>query len=46
MRTYSVLGKRDKSLEATANARRTLAGDSESFRRIDELAKELGLNDS
>jgi cytochrome c-type biogenesis protein CcmH len=43
IKAYSVLGERDKALSAAANARAALAGNSDSLRRIGELAKELGL---
>ena len=43
IRSYSVLGERQKALTAAANARNALAGNSDNLRRIDELAKELGL---
>jgi cytochrome c-type biogenesis protein CcmH len=43
LRAYMVLGERDKATTAAADARRALAGDPDKIRRIDELAKELGL---
>jgi cytochrome c-type biogenesis protein CcmH len=43
MRAYSVLGDRDKALGALADAKRALAADSDKLRRVDDLAKELGL---
>jgi cytochrome c-type biogenesis protein CcmH len=43
IRSYSVLGERDKALGAAGSARAALAGDSDSLRRIGELTKELGL---
>jgi cytochrome c-type biogenesis protein CcmH len=46
IRSYSVLGERQKALTAAANARSALAGNSYNLRRIDELAKELGLEGS
>jgi cytochrome c-type biogenesis protein CcmH len=46
IRAYSVLGERDKALAAAGNARTALAGNSDSLRRISELAKELGLEGS
>jgi cytochrome c-type biogenesis protein CcmH len=41
-----VLGERQKALSAAANARNALAGNSDNLRRIDELARELGLEGS
>ncbi len=46
IKSYSVLGERQKALTAAANARNALAGDSDNLRRVDELAKELGLEGS
>jgi cytochrome c-type biogenesis protein CcmH len=43
IRAYVVLGERDKANVAAANGRRAAAGDSAKLRRIDDLAKELGL---
>ncbi len=43
VRSYVVLGERAKADAAAADARRALAGDPAKVRRIDELAKELGL---
>ncbi len=43
VRAYMVLGERDKANAAAADARRALAGDADKVRRIDELAKGLGL---
>ena len=43
VRSYVVLGERAKADAAAAAARRALAGDPAKVRRIDELAKELGL---
>jgi cytochrome c-type biogenesis protein CcmH len=43
VRSYMVLGDRDKALAAVDEARRALAGEPEKLRRIDELAKGLGL---
>jgi cytochrome c-type biogenesis protein CcmH len=43
VRSYVVLGERSKADAAAADARRALAGDPAKVRRIDELAKELGL---
>jgi cytochrome c-type biogenesis protein CcmH len=46
IKAYSVLGERDKALAAAVQARSALAGNSDNLRRIDELAKELGLEGS
>jgi cytochrome c-type biogenesis protein CcmH len=46
IRSYSVLGERQKALTAAADARHALAGNSDNLRRIEELAKELGLEGS
>jgi len=43
IRSYVVLGDRGKAKGAVADARRALAEDPEKLRKIDELAKELGL---
>jgi cytochrome c-type biogenesis protein CcmH len=43
VRSYMVLGERDKALTAVGEARRALAGEAEKLRRIDELVKGLGL---
>lgn len=44
MRAYVVLGERDKAMTAAADARRALAGDADKLRRVDELAKGLGID--
>ena len=44
VRGYMVLGDRDKASAAVADARRALASDPDKVRRIDDLAKGLGLN--
>jgi cytochrome c-type biogenesis protein CcmH len=44
VRAYSVLGERDKALAAAADARRALGAEPDKLKRIDELAKELGLS--
>jgi len=44
VRAYMVLGDRDKASAAVADARRALASDPDKVRRIDDLAKGLGLN--
>ena len=43
VRSYMVLGEKQKALAAAGDARRALAGDPEKLRRIDELVKGLGL---
>jgi cytochrome c-type biogenesis protein CcmH len=43
VRSYMVLGDRDKALAAVGDARRALAGDPEKLRKIEELVKGLGL---
>jgi cytochrome c-type biogenesis protein CcmH len=43
VRSYMVLGERDKALAAAGDARHALASDPEKVRRIDELVKGLGL---
>lgn len=44
VRAYQVLGKRDKALEAVAEARRHFDGNTEALGQIDALAHALGLN--
>lgn len=44
VRAYVVLGERDKAVAAATDARRALTGDAGKLRRIDDLAKELGLS--
>ena len=44
VRAYMVLGERDKANGAVGDARRALASDPDKIRRIDDLAKGLGLN--
>ncbi|MBV9237957.1 MAG: c-type cytochrome biogenesis protein CcmI [Xanthobacteraceae bacterium] len=44
MRAYVVLGDRDKARAAAADARRALASDPDKLRRIDEGAKNFGLD--
>ena len=44
LRAYVVLGERDKANAAAADARRALATEPDKQRRVDELAKGLGLN--
>jgi cytochrome c-type biogenesis protein CcmH len=43
LRSYMVLGERDKALAAAAAARRALASDPDKLRRVNELIKGLGL---
>lgn len=43
VRAYGVLGERDKAKTAADDARRALASDPAKVRRVDDLAKELGL---
>ena len=44
VRAYVVLGERDKANAAAADARRALATEPDKQRRVDELAKGLGLD--
>ena len=43
MQSYKVLGDREKARAAASDARRALASDPDKLRRIEELAKGLGL---
>jgi cytochrome c-type biogenesis protein CcmH len=43
VRSYMVLGDRDKALAAVGDARRALAGEPEKLRKVEELVKGLGL---
>jgi len=43
VRSYMVLGDRDKALAAVGDARRAVASEPEKLRKIDELVKGLGL---
>lgn len=43
VRAYTVLGEPDKAKAAAADARSALAGDPDKVRRLDEIAKTLGL---
>jgi cytochrome c-type biogenesis protein CcmH len=45
VRSYVVLGDRNKAMEAAANARQTIAGNTEKQQRLDEFVKSLGLNE-
>jgi cytochrome c-type biogenesis protein CcmH len=44
VRSYMVLGDRERALAAAGDARRALAGDPDKLKRIDELIKGLGLD--
>jgi cytochrome c-type biogenesis protein CcmH len=43
VRSYMVLGDREKAMAAAQDARRALADDTDKLRRVDELVKGLGL---
>ena len=43
LRSYMVLGDREKALAAAADARRALASEPDKLRRVNELIKGLGL---
>jgi cytochrome c-type biogenesis protein CcmH len=43
VRAYNVLGEHGKATAAAADARRALAAEPDKVRRVDDLAKELGL---
>jgi cytochrome c-type biogenesis protein CcmH len=43
VRSYMVLGEREKAIAAAGEARRALAGDPQKLRQLDELVKGLGL---
>jgi cytochrome c-type biogenesis protein CcmH len=43
VRSYVVLGERDKAVAAAVDARRTLGNDADKRRRFDEFVKSLGL---
>jgi cytochrome c-type biogenesis protein CcmH len=43
VRSYMVLGEREKAQAAAGDARRAFAGEPDKLRQIDELAKGLGL---
>jgi cytochrome c-type biogenesis protein CcmH len=43
VRSYMVLGEKDKARDAAADARRALGAEPEKLRRIDDLVKGLGL---
>ena len=44
VRSYVVLGERDKAMDAAANAREAIAGDAKRRQRLDEFIKSLGLD--
>ena len=44
MRSYVVLGERDKAMRAAADARQAIGGDAEKRRRFDDFVKSLGLD--
>jgi cytochrome c-type biogenesis protein CcmH len=44
VRSYMVLGERERALAAVADARRALAAEPDKLKRIDELVKGLGLD--
>jgi cytochrome c-type biogenesis protein CcmH len=44
VRSYMVLGERERALAAAGDARRALAGEPDKLKRIDELVKGLGLD--
>ncbi|MEE1654895.1 c-type cytochrome biogenesis protein CcmI [Microvirga sp. CF3062] len=46
MRSYAVLGQRDKAAEAAKRAREVLAQDTEALKTIDTMAQELKLTDA
>jgi cytochrome c-type biogenesis protein CcmH len=46
MRSYAVLGQRDKATDAAKRAREALAQDTEALKTIDSMAQELKLTDA
>ncbi len=44
MRSYVVLGERDKAMRAAADARQAIGSDAEKRRRFDDFVKSLGLD--
>ena len=44
VRSYMVLGERERALAAAGDARRALAARADKLKRIDELVKGLGLD--
>jgi cytochrome c-type biogenesis protein CcmH len=45
LRSYQVLGERNKAVSAAAEARQAIGGDIEKRRRLDDFVKSLGLDD-
>jgi cytochrome c-type biogenesis protein CcmH len=45
LRSYVVLGERDKAVSAAADARQAIGADMENRRRLDDFIKSLGLDD-
>jgi cytochrome c-type biogenesis protein CcmH len=43
VRSYVVLGERDKAMSAVTDARQAIGGDSEKRQRFDDFVKSLGL---
>ena len=43
VRAYKVMGETDKAQQALADARRSMSGDAQQRARLDQLARELGL---
>jgi cytochrome c-type biogenesis protein CcmH len=44
VRSYLVLGERDKAMSAATDARRAIGSDTDKRRRFDDYVKSLGLN--
>ncbi|MGA9513506.1 MAG: hypothetical protein WBV51_08045, partial [Pseudolabrys sp.] len=44
LRSYVVLGERNKAVSAAADARKAIGGDMEKRRRLDDFVKSLGLD--
>ncbi|MGC2439567.1 MAG: hypothetical protein WA478_23140, partial [Pseudolabrys sp.] len=44
LRSYVVLGERNKAVSAAADARQAIGGDMEKRRRLDDFVKSLGLD--
>ena len=44
LRSYVVLGEREKAVSAAADARQAIGADVEKRRRLDDFAKSLGLD--
>lgn len=45
LRAYMVLGERDKAVAAAADAKQALAGNPDKLRRIEDAAKDLGIEE-